>query len=62
MVILVICKILKKTAIYIQSGSNMTGTYFCVNKPHMSRSYLNHLVGHILNLKFNEKFVLLVSF
>jgi len=22
----------------------MTGTDFCVNKPHMSRSYLNHLV------------------
>ena len=28
----------------IQGGSNMTGTDFCVNKPHMSRSYLNHLV------------------
>jgi len=22
----------------------MTGTDFCVNKPHMSRSYLKHLV------------------
>ena len=28
----------------IQGGSNMTETDFCVNKPHMSRSYLNHLV------------------
>jgi len=28
----------------IQGGSNMTGTDLCVNKPHMSRSYLNHLV------------------
>ena len=29
---------------YVQGGSNMTGTDLCVNKPHMSRSYLNHLV------------------
>jgi hypothetical protein len=28
----------------LQGGSNMTGTDFCVNKPHLSRSYLNHLV------------------
>ena len=28
----------------IQGGSNMTGTDLCVNKPHMSRSYLNHPV------------------
>ena len=28
----------------IQGGSNMTRTDFCVNKPHMSQSYLNHLV------------------
>jgi hypothetical protein len=28
----------------IQGGSNMTGTDLCVNKPHLSRSYLNHLV------------------
>jgi len=28
----------------IQGGSNMTGTDVCVNKPHQSRSYLNHLV------------------
>jgi hypothetical protein len=28
----------------IQGGSNMTGTDLCVNKPHKSRSYLNHLV------------------
>ena len=27
----------------IQGGSNMTGTDLCVNKPRMSRSYLNHL-------------------
>jgi len=30
--------------LFIQGGSNMSGTDFCVNKPHMSRSYLNHLV------------------
>jgi hypothetical protein len=28
----------------VQGGSNMTGTDLCVNKPHKSRSYLNHLV------------------
>ena len=28
----------------IQGGSNMTGNDLCVNKPHMSWSYLNHLV------------------
>ena len=28
----------------LQGGSNMTGTDLCVNKPHKSRSYLNHLV------------------
>ena len=28
----------------VQGGSNMTGTDFCVNKPHISWSYLNHLV------------------
>jgi hypothetical protein len=28
----------------VQGGSNMTGTYLCVNTPHKSRSYLNHLV------------------
>jgi len=27
----------------------MTGTDFCVNKPHMSRSYLNHPVLMVLN-------------
>ena len=27
-----------------QGGSNMTGTDLCVNKPHQSQSYLNHLV------------------
>ena len=27
----------------------MTGTDFCVNKPHMSRSYLNHLVQGLHN-------------
>jgi hypothetical protein len=30
-----------------QGGSNMTGTDLCVNKPHKSRSYLNHLVHHV---------------
>ena len=29
---------------YIQGGSNMTGTDLCVNKPHLSPSYLNHLL------------------
>jgi hypothetical protein len=29
----------------IQGGSSMTGTDLCVNKPHKSRSYLNHLVS-----------------
>ena len=28
----------------VQVGSNMSGTDLCVNKPHLSRSYLNHLV------------------
>jgi hypothetical protein len=28
----------------MQGDSNMTGTDLCVNKPHKSRSYLNHLV------------------
>jgi hypothetical protein len=28
----------------VQGGSNMTGTDLCVNKPHKTRSYLNHLV------------------
>jgi hypothetical protein len=28
----------------IQGGSNMTGTDLCVNKPHKSWSYFNHLV------------------
>ena len=35
--------------IVIQGGSNMTGTDLCVNKPHMSRSYLNHLVIELLH-------------
>ena len=42
------------TDIYIQGGSNMTGTDFCVNKPYMSRSYLNHLV--YFNVNFNVCF------
>jgi len=28
----------------VQGGSNTTGTDLCVNKPHKSRSYLDHLV------------------
>jgi hypothetical protein len=31
-------------SLYVQGGSNMTGTDLCVNKPHKSRSYLNRLV------------------
>jgi hypothetical protein len=38
----------------VQGGSNMTGTDLCVNRPHTSRSYLNHLVhessGHCISL------------
>jgi len=30
--------------LYVQGGSNMTGTDLCVNKCKQSRSYLNHLV------------------
>ena len=41
--------LIKKLDIKVQGGSNMTGTDFCVNKPHMSRSYLNHLVNGTLN-------------
>jgi hypothetical protein len=33
-----------KVTLQIQGGSNMTRTDLCVNKPHLSRSYLNHLV------------------
>jgi len=29
---------------YVQGGSNMTGTDLCVNNINQSRSYLNHLV------------------
>jgi len=32
---------------YIQGGSNMTGTDLCVNKCKQSRSYLNHLVNAV---------------
>jgi hypothetical protein len=34
----------KSKGVYVQGGSNMTGTDLCVNKPHKSQSYLNHLV------------------
>jgi hypothetical protein len=34
----------------VQGDSNMTGTDLCVNKPHKSRSYLNHLV--YLSIRF----------
>jgi hypothetical protein len=30
--------------VYVQDGSNMTGTDLCVNKCNLFRSYLNHLV------------------
>jgi hypothetical protein len=48
-----VCKILIKSVpesplLQLQGGSNMTGTDLCVNKPHQSRSYLNHLV--VINL------------
>ena len=33
----------------LQGGSNMTGTDLCVNKPHKSRSYLNHFVLQMEN-------------
>jgi hypothetical protein len=33
-----------RNKIEVQGGSNMTGTDLCVNKPHKSWSYLNHLV------------------
>jgi len=32
---------------FIQGGSNTTGTDLCVNKCKLSRSYLNHLVHKI---------------
>ena len=35
---------LSSSKLLLQGGSNMTGTDLCVNKPHKSRSYLNHLV------------------
>jgi hypothetical protein len=36
-------------SLQIQGGSNMTGTDLCVNKPHKSRSYFNHLVYSLHN-------------
>ena len=42
--------------ILIQGGSNMTGTDFCVNKPHISRSYMNHLVHGNLDLYMFEDY------
>ena len=35
---------IKKRTMFIQGGSNMTGTDLCVNKCKQSRSYLNHSV------------------
>ena len=32
--------------VFVKDGSNMTGTDLYVNKPHKSRSYLNHPVLH----------------
>jgi hypothetical protein len=37
-------KISVDSDVNLQGDSNMTGTDLCVNKPHKSRSYLNHLV------------------
>ena len=34
----------------------MTGTDFCVNKPHISRSYMNHLVHGNLDLYMFEDY------
>jgi hypothetical protein len=42
----------------IQDDSNMTGTGLCVNKPHKSRSYLNHLVLLKWSLKDNGERVM----
>jgi len=45
----------------------MTGTDLCVNKPHQSRSYLNHLVyvsydnKHLLYSGISVWFVLMLS-
>ena len=36
-------KLYRGLIVYIHGGSNMTGTDLCLNKPHKSRSYLNHL-------------------
>jgi len=57
------------THTHIQGGSDMTGTDLCVNKPQMSRSYLNHLVYthiythirlcHILELRLSQNSVFL---
>jgi hypothetical protein len=35
---------------HVQGGSDMTGTDLCVNKSHLSRSYLNHFVVKYCNL------------
>ena len=43
----------------VQGGSNMIGTDFCVNKPHMSRSYLNHLVCFVCLFNFVNYVILL---
>jgi hypothetical protein len=43
----------------MQGGSNMTGTDLCVNKPHKSRSNLNHLVftnNFLLYFKYESVF------
>jgi len=38
----------------IQGGSNMTGTDLCVNKPHIFRSYLNHLVQMFMPISTSQ--------
>ena len=48
--------------LYIQGGSNMTGTDLCVNKPHLSRSYLNHLVCIYIYIYIPHYFTLLFFF
>jgi hypothetical protein len=48
-----IVRIYGKWNLVLQGGSNMTGTDFCVNKPHKSRSYLKHHV--YLNVIIKKK-------
>jgi hypothetical protein len=44
----------KISILLLQGGSNITGTDLSVNKPHMSRSYLKHLVLLILLVQYYD--------